>query len=842
LGIVAALTPLFLSSASSASLQQELEGRCAASFGGQTINFASNDVSRQVLTDATAQDPAFLPPRLYLEGALVTASNSSGDGLTIPIRFTGRDGFRDHIEVIEGTDGPGAYIDDVIARDLLAGPGDTIQYFIQGDLYEFQVQAVYKNLSDQITSPYWCFLENVLTVTNQGDPQPSLVLVDTDYFSEGSELYGRVFAEYGRGIGTWELPVKVDGLTVPGAIMASSTLEEAQEIVHDLNENPSFFQGPSIISDLPLVTTRVEALTEALRSSIIPLAAVVLLAAIALVGGAGSYWIERRKLELQHLSMLGAGPGLIALKAVLEFLPAMLIGGSLGWLLANLLIPWAGPSADIDPSARVAAVWVVAGAIALSLLAVAAIVAMRARGLLDHKPRSQVSLAWRIPALIIAIIGAVLVRIEIGDSAVITSENQLVGSVDPMVLFLPFFTIIAAVLLVSELIIRLFPLIRRLGAKGHSLYLASRRIVSAPTLVIALVAGAALPVATLIYAASLTRSATSTIDAKGRTFIGADVATPIFELIDPPGSLAEASTVVIKSERVALDGTEVDVLAIDYETFERGAFYEEEYADVPLQTILDGVHGDNDGAPLDAYIANGSLGSGDLTARGISVPVRVVGEVETFPGTRRSRPLVIVDRERYFDLFADENDRLLGSRYLMWTMGRTPDEIESELQKASIGFAFTTAATSTLDQLRFKALVWTFDFLEIYSALAGLIAIGAVLLYVDTRQRARNLSYALARRMGLTRREHMLAGLIEIGSLTLLGIATGLVAGRIPARQLFSILDAVSETPPPPRWVGAADLALITFLIGLVVSIIATILAQKTADGADTSELLRHGE
>jgi putative ABC transport system permease protein len=356
------------------------------------------------------------------------------------------------------------------------------------------------------------------------------------------------------------------------------------------------------------------------------------------------------------------------------------------------------------------------------------------------------------------------------------------------------------------------------------------------------VAGAALPVATLIYAASLTRSATSTIDAKGRTFIGADVATPIFDLIDPPGSLAEASTVVIKSERVALNGTEVDVLAIDYETFERGAFYEEEYADVPLQTILDGVHGDNDGAPLDAYIANGSLGSGDLTARGISVPVRVVGEVETFPGTRRSRPLVIVDRERYFDLFADENDRLLGSRYLMWTMGRTPDEIESELQKASIGFAFTTAATSTLDQLRFKALVWTFDFLEIYSALAGLIAIGAVLLYVDTRQRARNLSYALARRMGLTRREHMLAGLIEIGSLTLLGIATGLVAGRIPARQLFSILDAVSETPPPPRWVGAADLALITFLIGLVVSIIATTLAQKTADGADTSELLRHGE
>lgn len=842
LGMVAALTPLFLSSASSAALQQELVGRCAASFGGQTNNFADNDSSRQVLSEITADDPAFLPPRLYLEGALVNAANSSGEGLTIPIRFTGRDEFRDHIELIEGTHGPGAYINDVAARDLDAGPGDTIQYFIQGDVYEFEVQAVYKSVTDQITDPYWCFLENVLAVTAMGDLQPPLVLVDVDHFDERSEVYGRVFAEYGRGIGTWELPVKVDGLTVPGAIVASATLAASQEDVHEQNESPSFFQGPSIISDLPLVTTRVQALTAALRSSILPLAAVVLLAAVALVGGAGSYWVDRRKLELQYLSALGAGPGTIALKAVLEFLPAMAIGGTLGWVLANLLIPGVGPSLDIDPSARLTAIWVVAGAVFLSLLAVAAIVGLRSRGILDHKPRSRHSLAWRIPVMVAAVIGAILVRIEIGDSAVVTGENQLVGSVDPMVLFLPLFTIIAAVLLVSELVIRLFPAIRRLGSRGHALYLASRRIVSAPTLVIALIAGAALPVATLIYAASLTRSATSTIDAKGRTFIGADVATPVFGLIEPPGALADSSTVVIKAERANLNGVVVDVIAVDYDTFAHGAFFEDEFADIPLETVLEAVHGDGDGAPLDGYISNGTGETGDLTISGHTVPIRVVGEVDTFPGTRRTRPLVIVDRDRYFNAFADEDGRLVGSRYLLWTVGRTPDEIESELQEAGVGFAFTTAAATTLDQLRFKALVWTFDFLEIYSALAGLIAVGAVLLYVDTRQRARNLSYALARRMGLTRQQHMVAGFAEIGSLTVLGILTGLFAGRFPARQLYQILDAIPETPPAPRWVGAFGLAVITIAIGLVVALVATILAQRTADGADTSELLRHGE
>ena len=122
LGMVAALTPLFLSSASSAALQQELAGRCPASFGGQVSNYDSPDVVREDLTAATSDDPAFLPPRLYLEGALITGTNASGEGLTIPFRFTARDEFRDHIELVEGEHGPGAYIDDVAARDLAAAP------------------------------------------------------------------------------------------------------------------------------------------------------------------------------------------------------------------------------------------------------------------------------------------------------------------------------------------------------------------------------------------------------------------------------------------------------------------------------------------------------------------------------------------------------------------------------------------------------------------------------------------------------------------------------------------------------------------------------------------------
>jgi putative ABC transport system permease protein len=193
-------------------------------------------------------------------------------------------------------------------------------------------------------------------------------------------------------------------------------------------------------------------------------------------------------------------------------------------------------------------------------------------------------------------------------------------------------------------------------------------------------------------------------------------------------------------------------------------------------------------------------------------------------------------------VLGDEEGRLRGSRYLMWTSDRTEAEVEAAMAEAGIGYAFTVAAATTLDQLKFAAVVWTFDFLEIYAALAGLIAIGGILLYVDTRQRQRNLSYALARRMGLQRSEHLRAGFMEIGGLTLLGALSGLLAARVAARSLYSILDAVPESPPGPRWVGALDLSLIVLFLALAVAIGAAFVAQRTADGADTSELLRHGD
>ncbi|MGI9610827.1 MAG: FtsX-like permease family protein, partial [Acidimicrobiia bacterium] len=841
LAMVAALTPLFLSSAASAALQRELEGRCDASFGGQTINFAPLDVARSALTEVVAQDPNLGTPRLFLEGTIVEARNQSGEGLQIPVRVVARDEFEQHLTRVSGSHGDGADRDHIAAEQMQLGPGDTLEFLVHGE-QTIPVVAVYEGLAGSGGDDYWCSIEEITRPDVKGDLPPPLVLVQTDQFRDQPEIFNSVYAQYARSLGDWEIPIDTSSLTVDGADSAAETLASADEIIEENSDGiPAFFGRPNLLTDLPLVTNRVAALSESLRTSILPLAGVVLLAAVALVGGAGSYWVDRRKTELQYLSAMGAGPGLLAVKAILEFLPAMLAGGALGWGIANLLVGVIGPSADIEPASRVDAIWVASAAIASGLVAVWVVVALRARTLLDQHQRKASRFPWRIPALILSVLGAFWVRSRIGDSAVTVEENQLVGSVDPLVLFFPLFVFLAVVLLIAELVIRSFPLLKRAGGSNHSTYLATRRIISAPTLVVALIAGAALPIATLVYAASLTRSATSTIEAKGRSFIGADVSTPVFGLIDPPGHIEDVSTVVVKVERADLNGTTVDLLAVDRTTFAQGAFWDESFSDTPLDEVLDTLAGDGIGAPLPAFVANGTAGDGELQSAAGDVQVFIQGEIDSFPGVRRSRPLVIVDRQRLVEAIGTDG-KVRGSRYLMWSMERTEIEVEQAMAAGGVGFAYTVAAATTLDQLKFAAVVWTFDFLEIYAALAGLIAIGAVLLYVDTRQRQRNLSYALARRMGLRRSEHLWASFIELSSLSALGALAGILAARIAARSLYAVLDAVPETPPGPRWIGALDLALVAIVVALAVAAIGAFLAQNTADNADTSELLRHGD
>jgi hypothetical protein len=75
----------------------------------------------------------------------------------------------------------------------------------------------------------------------------------------------------------------------------------------------------------------------------------------------------------------------------------------------------------------------------------------------------------------------------------------------------------------------------------------------------------------------------------------------------------------------------------------------------------------------------------------------------------------------------------------------------------------------------------------------------------------------------------------------MLGALAGVAVGRWAPRDLYLALDPLPETPPAPQWVGAADITAVVLVLVVLLATVSAGMAQRTADNADVSELLRHG-
>src|SRR5205814_4694940 len=96
----------------------------------------------------------------------------------------------------------------------------------------------------------------------------------------------------------------------------------------------------------------------------------------------------------------------------------------------------------------------------------------------------------------------------------------------------------------------------------------------------------------------------------------------------------------------------------------------------------------------------------------------------------------------------------------------------------------------------FLALSWLFGYLEALGALAGLLALVALVLYVESRQRAREVSYALAVRMGLSRAAHLLSVAVELAAMLLGAFAIGAVLAAAGSFTVHGKVDPLPQFPP----------------------------------------------
>jgi predicted lysophospholipase L1 biosynthesis ABC-type transport system permease subunit len=117
-----------------------------------------------------------------------------------------------------------------------------------------------------------------------------------------------------------------------------------------------------------------------------------------------------------------------------------------------------------------------------------------------------------------------------------------------------------------------------------------------------------------------------------------------------------------------------------------------------------------------------------------------------------------------------------------------------------------------------------------------------LLFYLESRQRQREISYGLSRRMGLTATAHWWAVTLELGGVLLVSCAIGCVTALIASWIVHARLDPIPAYPPAsifalPSWVLVALLPA-----AVMVALGGAWRVQRAADSAGMAEVLRAAE
>jgi len=161
------------------------------------------------------------------------------------------------------------------------------------------------------------------------------------------------------------------------------------------------------------------------------------------------------------------------------------------------------------------------------------------------------------------------------------------------------------------------------------------------------------------------------------------------------------------------------------------------------------------------------------------------------------------------------------------------------VKRANLTVVGTVTPADVEGNADFRPISWTFGFLQALGVMAGLIALGGVLLHLEARQRSREMSYALARRMGLRRAAHELSVAIELGAILSASFAIGSGLAWVAARLVYGTLDPLPAVPPPPVFRTPAVVLAITGVAVVAAAWFGAWRVQRAADRANVAEVMR---
>ncbi|TML02165.1 MAG: FtsX-like permease family protein [Actinobacteria bacterium] len=870
LSVAGASSPLFLSSAGNATLQDGIAATCPwdvalthqahAPVGGEALNsgFFYNQPSVDALAQIRSADALMNrvdrgighlgPPELQIVGITIQVSGGTSSALPRQVRLYTRPGAFSHVQTIGSAGGKGVWLPASAATAFKVEPGDSVTLTnvlgVGPRTAKVRVAAVYRDLVTLPRARFWCWQDHLiypLSVFDNRPPPPPFLIADEATFLSLSRKLGERDAEF-----TWVFPVQPRRLTVPEAQTLVANMQAIGQKIGARTPGTFFggyaspLGGPGrTSSQLSFIADKAEATQAALRGPVQAISLAARAVALMVVAAAGIYWVDRRRAEVHLLSAKGVGSVGLGTKVLLEALPIAAGAAFAGWAAGVWLAKILGPTDLLDAGAPSAALRQVLWTTAVGVVFLSIVGGYGAHRAAESEPvrghRALGAAPWELAVLGLA--GAALYEILTRGTQPVQNG---VPKIDFLIVLFPILFIAGGAGIAVRGLRRLLPKLRASGRSWPSpAYLASRRLAAASRIAVALVTAAALAIGILSYAGALRSSLGATTNAKALLFTGSDVSVTVAENIEVPRSLSPNATAVtqIDSAYTLPDQTLVSVLGVDRATFARAAFWDSSFASASLGQILEELKPPQGGsAPLPVLVAGGSVPTApgeSMFFRGgnVEIPIRVVETARAFPGMAPDEPLVVADRQALAERKAP------GLRAI-WTKG---DAGRAEQAIRAQGAHILAVATTHEIQRNpsFLPFSWVFGFLQALGIMAGLIVLVGILLYLEARQRGRAISYALASQMGLSRRSHRTSVALELGVLLALGCVVGIGLARIAARIVYGRLDPLPQLPPAPLFRLPLAVFGLTALAVLAAAWLGAWRVQHAAERARVSEVMR---
>jgi hypothetical protein len=280
------------------------------------------------------------------------------------------------------------------------------------------------------------------------------------------------------------------------------------------------------------------------------------------------------------------------------------------------------------------------------------------------------------------------------------------------------------------------------------------------------------------------------------------------------------------------------VIGIDPSTFAAVAFWDDAFADHPLPALMADLAAPGGTTPV--LLDGSSARVASIGVGGFTLPVRVVATATAFPG-QASGSTIVVSTPALERALAARGLGLddVGAEVEVWAHGRTARAV-SYLEGLGVPAASIRTADTFVHAPNFRAISSSFGFMELLGVLAALVAVIGVVLYLQARQRARLIAYAMASRMGLSSGGHRAAVALELGLILLIAAAAGTILAIVAGAAMTPWIDPLPSVAPTPTFRTPGAVLLVVSIGAPLIALLGGALVQRRTDRSDVAEALRY--